>query len=144
MHRVSREERVGETSRVIRPAALLDDAAARKVLRALADNDVAEGGIWNATIGLWQRYDQPWDGDGGTMGRSKLVGTIATVYGAPTKYEILIYRATVTAHGDSIGWSVEALCDDALRWSGLTLADCPRAPMGSAPLTDPFRPRVAG
>ena len=135
---------MGETSRVIRPAALLDDTSARKVLGALAENDVAKGGVWNASIGLWQRYDQPWNGDGGTMGESRLVGTIATVYGAPTKYEILIYRATVTAHGDAIGWTVEALCDDALRWAGLTLNDCPRAPLTGAPLGDPFRPSIAG
>jgi hypothetical protein len=134
---------VGENSRVIRPAALLDPDATRRVLKALADNDVAQGGVWNATIGLWQRYDRPWDGDGGTMGMSRLVGTIATVYGAPTKYEILIYRATVTAFGDSSGWTVEALCDDALRWAGLTLQDCPRAGVDGAPVPDPFR-RVAG
>jgi hypothetical protein len=130
---------IGETSRVIRPAALLDDVATRKVLSALEENDVATGGVWNATVGLWQRYDQPWNGAGGTSGSARLVGTIATVYGAPTKYEILIYRVTVTAFGAESGWSVEGLCDDALRWAGLTLADCPRAGVGDAPLADPFK-----
>jgi hypothetical protein len=133
----------GETSRVIRPAALLDHDATRAVLKALSDNDVAQGGVWNATVGLWQRYDVPWDGAGGTSGSARLVGTIATIYGAPTKYEILIYRVTVTAYGAEHGWSVEGLCDDALRWAGLTLADCPRAGVETAPGSDPFKTSAA-
>lgn len=129
----------GETSRVIRPAAVLFDETARDLLAALEQMDVARGGVWNVTIGLWQRYDRPWNGPGGTMGDAKLVGTIATVYAAPTKFEITIYRVTVTEHGSEQGWTVESLCDDALRPVGLTLESCPRAEMLNAPAPDPFR-----
>jgi hypothetical protein len=128
-----------ETSRVIRPAAVLYDEIARELLRALEEMDVARGGVWNVTVGLWQRYDRPWNGPGGTMGDAKLVGTIATVYAAPTKFEITIYRVTVTKYGAEEGWTVESLCDDALRPVGLTLESCPRAEMLNAPVPDPFR-----
>ena len=128
-----------ETSRVIRPAAVLNDEHARKVLKELESQDVATGGVWNASIGLWQRYDRSWDGPGGTMGSARLVGTIATVYGSPTKFEITIYRATVTSHGADLGWTVERLCDDALAAAGLTLESCPRAELLAAPASDPFR-----
>jgi hypothetical protein len=131
-----------ETSRVIRPAAVLHEAHAREVLRELETNDVGSGGVWNASIGLWQRYDRPWDGPGGAMGSARLVGTIATVYGSPTKFEITIYRATVSMHGIESGWTVESLCDDALRAAGLTLASCPRATLMPAPEADPFQPNV--
>jgi hypothetical protein len=128
-----------ETSRVIRPAAVLYDEVAHELLLALEAMDVARGGVWNVSVGLWQRYDRPWNGPGGTMGEAKLVGTIATVYSAPTKFEITIYRVTVTTFGAEHGWSVESLCDDALRPVGLTLDSCPRAEMLNAPTPDPFR-----
>jgi hypothetical protein len=130
--------RPAEISRVIRPAAILHDEHARLVLTELEAQDVAVGGVWNASIGLWQRYDQPWNGPGGTIGDARLVGTIATVYGSPTKFEITIYRATITAHGAEIGWTVERLCDDALQAAGLTLQNCPRADLMAAPVADPF------
>ncbi|MFL6241015.1 MAG: hypothetical protein ACJ735_16155 [Actinomycetes bacterium] len=133
-----------ETSRVIRPAAVLNDEVARDLVAALEQQDVARGGVWNITVGLWQRYDRPWNGPGGTMGEAKLLGTIATVYAAPTKFEITIYRVTVTEYGDGAGWTVESLCDDALRPVGLTLETCPRAEMLSAPTPDPFRRAGAG
>jgi hypothetical protein len=72
-------------------------------------------------------------------GSAQLVGTIATTYGAPTRYEITIYRVTVTAHGHEKGWSVESLCDDALGYAGLTLRSCSRAEMRQPPRADPFR-----
>ena len=135
---------VTETSRVIRPAAILHETHAREVLRELEGQDVGAGGVWNASIGLWQRYDHPWDGPGGTMGTSRLVGTIATVYGSPTKFEITIYRATVSVYGLQSGWTVESLCDDALRAAGLSLASCPRADLLAAPAADPFQPTAPG
>lgn len=128
-----------EQTRVIRPAAVLDHEVAQDLLRALEALDVARGGVWNISVGLWQRYDRPWNGPGGTMGDAQLVGTIATVYQAPTKFEITIYRVTATTVGVEQGWTVESLCDDALRPVGLTLASCPRAEMLNAPVPDPFR-----
>lgn len=129
----------GDSTTVIRPSAVLAEQAARAVLTELSTRDVGQGGVWSASAGLWQRYDGPWDGPGGTRGDAQLVGTIAAVYGTPNKYDITIYRVTTTEHGRACGWTVERLCDDALQYAGLTLASCPRAALVTPPAPDPFR-----
>src|SRR5262249_51267249 len=96
------------------------------------------GGLWNATAGVWQRYDKRWDGEGGLAGSSRLMGTIGVVYGSPSKYEITIYRATVTSLGAEMGWTVESICDDALRRVGMTLDLLPGAEWPDPPMSDPF------
>ncbi len=129
---------MADTTEVIRPSAVLDAKLATQIVRELESRDVSRGGLWSATPGLWQRYDHPWDGPGGTHGTAKLVGSIGAIYGSPSKYDITIYRVTVTQHGLTQGWSVTALCDDALQYVDLTLATCPRIQMTSAS-RDPFR-----
>ena len=131
----------GETTTVIRPSAVLGEKAARAVVAELESRDVSRGGVWSASSGVWQRYDEPWNGVGGTRGTSQLLGTIAAVYGTPSKYDITIYRVTTTEHGRASGWTVESLCDDALQYADLTLATCPRAPLVQPPAPDPFRRR---
>ena len=131
----------GEATTVIRPSAVLGEKAARAVIAELEYRDVGRGGVWSASSGLWQRYDVPWDGIGGTRGTAQLVGSIAAVYGTPSKYDITIYRVTTTEHGREQGWTVERLCDDALQYAGLTLATCPRAALVAPPTPDPFRRR---
>ena len=132
-----------EEIRVIRPAAVLDTRTAALVISELTRLDVAQGGIWNATSSLWQRYDSPWDGIGGSRGGSQLLGSIAVMYDAPHRHEITIYKVTVSPYGLENGWSVDTLCDDALSWVGLTLANCPRAELATPPPRDPFhRPVV--
>lgn len=129
----------GEQTTVLRPSAVLDQLAARQVVAELEYRDVGRGGVWNASPGLWQRYDKPWDGPLGSRGTAQAVGTIGAVYGTPGKYDITIYRVTVTQHGLAAGWGVERLCDDALQHAGLTLASCPRTALVQPPLPDPFR-----
>jgi hypothetical protein len=128
-----------EDVRIIRPAAVLDERAAAQVLQQLRRLDVSAGGVWNATSSLWQRYDQPWDGLGGTRGDAQLIGSIAVMYDSPHRHEITIYKVTVSEYGLTNGWTVEALTDDALIWAGLTIATCPRAELASPPVPDPFR-----
>jgi hypothetical protein len=130
----------GETTRIIRPAAILREQEAARVQAALEALDVAKGGVWNVGPGLWQRYDRPWDGVSGITGSSQLVGTIGVIYGSPSRFEITIYRVTVTAVGAEGGWTVDSLCDDALGYAYLTLAACPRAELKQPPSQDPFRP----
>lgn len=129
----------GDATTVIRPSAVLDDRAARSVVAELEMRDVSKGGVWSASSGVWQRYDRAWDGPAGTRGASTLMGTIAAVYGTPSKYDITIYRVTTTENGRAAGWDVEGLCDDALQYAALTLATCPRAPLVAPPVPDPFR-----
>lgn len=128
-----------ESTTVIRPSAVLGEKPAQEVLRELEYRDVARGGVWNASVGLWQRYDQPWNGTPTGPGTAKVVGSIGTVYGTPGKYDITIYRVTISEHGRAAGWTVESLTDDALQHAGLTLATCPRAGLVAPPTPDPFR-----
>jgi hypothetical protein len=129
----------GDAITVIRPSAVLAEKAAREVVRELERRDVSRGGVWNASPGLWQRYDVPWNGVPSGPGSSRLVGGIMAVYGTPSKYDITIYRVTTTEHGRETGWTVEGICDDALQYADLTLASCPRAALAAPPTPDPFR-----
>ena len=128
-----------EQTTVIRPSAVLPASAAREIVAELEKRDVALGGVWNASPGLWIRYDAPWNGTPSGPGTSVKIGTIGAVYGSPGRYDITIYRATITADGVDRGWSVERLCDDALQFGDLTLASCPRAQLVAPPEPDPFR-----
>lgn len=123
---------------MIRPAAVLGLAAAAEVIRALERHDIANGGVWSATPGMWQRFDRPWNGPAGGRGTAQLAGSIAVIYDEPRRNEITIYRVNVTPAGLAAGWDVERLCDDALSWVGLTLATCPRADLRPPPKPDPF------
>jgi len=126
---------------VIRPSAVLPEAAARAVLVELALRDVNADGHWHARPAEWRRYDRPWPvpvgqadhGDQGDRGDANLLGSIKVAYGTPTRYEITIYRATITSAGTQQGWTVERLCDEALAFGGLTLADCPRTNLAPPP-----------
>lgn len=123
---------------VIRPAAVLPEAAARVLLVELALRDVRSGGFWASSPSLWERYDRPWTGAGGlSPGDALLLGSLQVAYGTPTRYAITIYRATVTTFGAENGWTVTSLCDEALAFGGFNLADCPRADLKPPP--KPFR-----
>jgi hypothetical protein len=126
----------GVVTEVIRPAAVLPEEAARRVLVELALHDVAAGGLWHSEPTQWRRYDRSWE-EPGIPGPVHLVGTMQVAYGTPTRYEITIYRATITQVGTSAGWTVESLCDEALAFGGYTLASCPRADLKPPP--KPFR-----
>jgi hypothetical protein len=125
------------TTEVIRPAAVLMEAAAREILRGLAEDDVRRGGHWLTSPGVWQRFDRPWTPGSKDPGEAIHLGTIRSIYDSPHRYFVTIFRASITTEGLEHGWSVERLCDDALRHAGLTLADCPRASVNPAPT--PFR-----
>lgn len=127
---------------VIRPAAILPELATREVLMQLALNDVRVGGLWQADPSVWRRFDRPWDGVDGGPGSAGLLGTIQVAYGIPTRYEITIYRVTVSELGDQHDWTVTAVCDEALGYGGLSLATCPRASLSEPPM--PFRFRDQG
>lgn len=126
-------------NRVIRPAAVLSEAAARRILAGLAGEDITRGGLWSTSATMWQRYDTQWDGTGGMRGSAQLVGSIAVIYDSPQRHSITVYRASLTERGAALGWTVDALCDEAFAHARLTLASCPRAALGAPPPPDPFR-----
>lgn len=126
----------GVVSEVIRPAAIVPEEAARTILMRLQSESVDRGGHWVATTRQWSRYDEPGvDSLGVPVGQ--LIGCIEAVYGATTRYEVTLYRVTVTPVGTAAGWTVERLCDEPLAYGGMTLANCPRASMPPPP--KPFR-----
>jgi hypothetical protein len=124
---------------VIRPAAVLSAAAASLVGDALRMRDVNSGGCWHVEPGCWRLYEQPWERRNRNAATTGVIGSIQVAYGTPTRYEITIFRATITLFGVRHGWSVTSLCDEALGYAGLTLATCPRADVTPPP--KPFRMR---
>lgn len=122
----------GGVSEVVRPAAIVPEEAARSILVEMALRDVEGGGVWRSEPTLWTRYDRPWRGPD-DPGGAQVVGTVNVAYGTPTRYEITVYRVTVTHAGVGLGWTLQALTDEALGFGGLTLADCPRAVLAPPP-----------
>ena len=126
----------GVVTEVIRPAAIIPEESARAILVELAIRDVQNGGVWLSDPSRWALYDSPWIGPN-QPGESQLVVTIQVAYGTPTRYEITVYRATVTRRGTQMGLTVTSLCDEALGYGTLSLATCPRASLSNPP--KPFR-----
>ena len=121
------------TTEVIRPAAVLMEEAARLIIAGLAADDVHNGGHWWTTTGVWRRYDRAWAADADDPGDAVHLGTISCVYDSPQRYSVTIFRASITPEGIEQDWTVDGLCDDALRHAGLTLASCPRAQLTPPP-----------
>lgn len=119
-------------SEVIRPAAIVPEEAANAILVELSLHDVSSGGLWQSEPSRWNRYDSLWRSASDPNG-STLIGSIQVAYGTPTKYEMTIYRVTITRRGQELGWRVESLTDEALEFGGLSLRECPRAGLGAAP-----------
>jgi hypothetical protein len=121
----------GIVTEVIRPAAIIPESAARVIVRELE-----AGGVWTATTRIWNRYSAPGVDENGQP-TAPLIGRMEVAYGTPTRYEITVYRATLTSVGTAAGWTVESLCDEPLSFGGLRLATCPRASLRPPP--KPFR-----
>ena len=133
----------GVVTEVIRPAAVLPEEAARAVLMQLALRDVRLGGLWDTEPALWRRFDGPWDTNPDAETSAELLGTIQVAYGVPTRFEITLFRATITTLGSQHGMSVRDLCDEALGFGGLTLDICPRADLTPPPRPFHFHDAIA-
>ncbi len=129
---------VTSTERVIRPAALLPERAARQIMAWLTERDVTAGGCWSHDLSSIQRYSGPFDGVGGMRGSARLLGSLHITWDT---YSATVFRVKVTDDGVAEGLTVESLCDEVFAVAGLTLASCPRADLAPAPLADPFRAR---
>jgi hypothetical protein len=122
--------------RVIRPAAVVPQRAARAIMAWLGDRDVTRGGCWAHDVTYVKRFSGPFDGPSGMRGSARLLGSIHIVWDS---YDATIYRVSVTDDGAADGMTVDRLCDEVLAVAGLTLASCPRADLAPAPVPDPFR-----
>lgn len=125
-----------DTDRVIRPSAIVPEQAARQLLSWVAAHDVSHGGVWAHDVGYFKRFSGPFDGLAGMRGSALLLGTIHVTW---DKYDVTIFRVSVTEDGAARGMSVEGLCNELLVHAGLTLATCPRAELAPAPAPDPFK-----
>jgi hypothetical protein len=128
-------DRPGVTEQ-IEPAAVLSEEPGHIVVMALSAVDVRHRGVWDVSTGSWTRYDQAWI-SAGDPGTARAVGAVHVTYGVPSRYDITLYRVSLTAHGAELGWTVEALVDEVLRPAGLSLETVPRAALKAAP--KPFR-----
>ena len=128
-----------ERERVIRPAAVLPERAAREILAWLATHDVSQGGCWSSGVGTIQRYSGPFDGPSGMRGSAVLLGSVHITWDT---YEATIYRVSITDAGVGRGLTVDGLCNEVLRIADLSLDTCPRAVLHDAPGADPFRRRA--
>ena len=126
----------GDTDRVIRPSAIVPEQAARQLLAWVAVHDVTHGGVWAHDIGYFKRFSGPFDGHGGMRGTAVLLGTIHVTW---DKYDVTIFRVSITDEGVARRMTVEGLCNELLVHAGLTLATCPRAELAATPAPDPFR-----
>jgi hypothetical protein len=122
--------------RVIRPSAIVPEQAARQLLAWVAVHDVTHGGVWAHDVGYFKRFSGPFDGVAGMRGSSVLLGTIHVTW---DKYDVTIFRVSLTEDGVARGMTVEALCNELLLHAGYTLATCPRADLAPTPAPDPFR-----
>jgi hypothetical protein len=122
--------------RVIRPAAVVPERAARRLMEWLEEHDVTRGDCWLHDVSCVQRFSGPFDGAFGMRGTAVLLGSIHMVW---DRWSATIYRANVTDQGVLHGLTVEGLCDDVLGIVGLSLRTCPRADLVDAPVPDPFR-----
>lgn len=127
------------TDRVIRPAAVLPERAARDIMGWLARHDVTQGGVWAHDVSYIKRFSGPFDGIAGMRGSAVLLGSLHITW---DRYSVTIYRVHVTEDGVARGFTVDRLCDEVLAVAGLSLATCPRADLVSAPVPDPFRSRL--
>lgn len=120
----------------IHPAAVLAEEPGHVVTMALTAVDVRHHGVWETSTGAWTRYDRPWP-SAHDMGDAQAVGAVHVTYGVPSRYDITLYRVSLTPHGVELGWTVEALVDEVLRPAYLSLETVPRAALKEAP--KPFR-----
>jgi hypothetical protein len=118
---------------VIRPACVLSEVHAKLILQGLATDDVQAGGHWWTRVGTWRRYETPWAPGSNQPGEAVHLGTISCVYDSPARYCVTVFRVSMTSYGLRHGWTTESLCDDAFRYAGITLADCPRAALNAPP-----------
>jgi hypothetical protein len=124
----------------VRPALVLAERETRALLEAAHHYDVASGGRFSAGPAGIQVWSGPFDGDNGSHGSSRHLGSVDWSYDTPAKHYATVYRAMVTANGVAAGETTESVLGTVLALVGLT-AEGSRLEMPVPPPRDPFRPR---
>ncbi len=121
----------------VRPALVLAEQDARRLLDAARNNEVSRGGRFSCSPAGVQVWDGPWDAPD-LPGSALHLGSVDWSYDTPVKHYVTIYRAMVTAAGVENGVSTETILKAVLDLTGIPL-DGARVTMAIPPPRDPFR-----
>ena len=121
----------------VRPALVLAEQDARRLLDAARNNEVSRGGRFSCSPAGVQVWDGPWDSPD-LPGSALHLGSVDWSYDTPVKHYVTIYRAMVTAAGVENGVSTETVLKAVLDLTGIPL-DGARVTMAIPPPRDPFR-----
>lgn len=139
VHRSFRLTRPGQSSAVasqVRPAMVLPEAQARRLIAAAERGDVGRGGCFSAGPAGVQVWSGPWDGVLGTHGSSEHLGSVDWCYDTPTRHYITVYRVMVTARGAAAGQTTSGLLARVLALAGIDAGD--QTALVAPPPRDPF------
>lgn len=122
----------------LRPALVLPEREARRLLAAATRHDVASGGVFSAGPAGVQVWSGAWDGPGGSHGSAEHLGSVDWSYDTPARYYITVYRVLVTSAGAAAGQNTGSILSRIMALGGLT-ADGSTLSMAVPPVRDPFR-----
>jgi hypothetical protein len=126
----------------VRPALVLAERETRTLLAAANRDDVSHDGPFAAGPAGIQVWDGPFNGENGTHGTAKHLGSVDWSYDTPTKHYVTIYRAMVTQDGVDAGLSPLTILTKVLALGELS-ADGSRVSLPAPPARDPFRRLVS-
>jgi hypothetical protein len=127
----------------VRPALVLAERESRNLQEAAKDQDVTRTGRFSAGPAGIQVWDGPFDGDYGSHGNAKHLGSVDWSYDTPVRHYVTIYRAMVTQAGVERGETTLSILSLVLGLSGIPV-DGARVTMPAPPARDPFRSHQAG
>jgi hypothetical protein len=124
----------------VRPALVLQEREARRLLEGAHCHDVSVGGTFSAGPAGVQVWSAPWDGPNGGHGTSLHLGSVDWSYDTPVKHYCTIYRAMVTEAGVAAGETTTSILARVMALSGVTV-EGDRVSLAQPPRRDPFRSR---
>jgi hypothetical protein len=122
----------------VRPAMVLQERDARRLLEAAERFDVSRGGNFAAGPAGIQVWTGPFDGPNGSHGTAHHLGSVDWSYDTPVKHYVTIYRVMVTQAGVDEGETTFSILQRVLGLGGLA-ADGNRITLPMPPARDPFR-----
>ena len=108
----------------VRPAMVLQERDARRLLEAAERSDVSRGGHFAAGPAGIQVWTGPFDGPNGSHGTAQHLGSVDWSYDTPVRHYATIYRAMVTANGvEEAIYCAGLACFLALTWIAESLGE---------------------
>lgn len=126
----------------VRPAIVLPDRDARRLLSVAEREDVSRDGCFSAGPAGVQVWSGPWDGPGGSHGTSTHLGSVDWSYDTPTRHYITVYRVLVTTEGVKAGYTPADVLGMVMDLAGLSHGSETVLALEPPPARDPFRSGV--